>query len=215
MSTVARFKTHEMPVSSSFLPLCPFLVIVALSLFSHPVDAICGSDSALVDIAPTLAISICADWQPDKPSPTVVRVVRTPSTSQSSAANVSLTRSSVMVQPSWPTNVPDFKVDRSRAGYVTIMTSQLSASVNLDSLSIEFFYAAAPPFLTEQSFSFVPDIDASSGQASFVASSVWGPLSPNEALYGGGSFQSGIIDFRNVPVNLVQFNTEVRPWHAP
>ena len=120
-----------------------------------------------------------------------------------------------MVQPSWPTNVPNFKVDRSRAGYVTILTSQLSASVNLDSLSIEFFYAAAPPFLTEQSFSFVPDIDAASGQASLVASSVWGPLSQNEALYGGGSFQSGIIDFRNVPVNLVQFNTEVRPSHAP
>jgi alpha-D-xyloside xylohydrolase len=116
-----------------------------------------------------------------------------------------------MVQPSWPKSVPAFKVDRSRAGFVTISTVQLLITVNLNSLSIEFHDSQTPstPFLTEQSHSFAPDIDAASGGASFVASCVWGPLSENEALYGGGSFQSGIIDFRNVPVNLVQFNTEV------
>ena len=116
-----------------------------------------------------------------------------------------------MVQPPWPFSVPAFKVDRSRAGIVTIATSQLLVSVNLGSLAVDFIYpsATAAPFLSEQSHSFAPDIDAASGKSSFVASSVWGPLSENEALYGGGSFQSGIIDFRNVPVNLVQFNTEV------
>ena len=201
-----------MPVSICLPSSCPFLItIIVFSLFSAPVVAVCGSNSALVDITPTLAISICADWQADNSSPTVVRVVRTPATSDYTAANVSLTRSSLMVQPSWPFSVPAFKVDRSRAGVVTVTTSQLRVSVNLGSLAIDFIYpsASAAPFLSEQSHSFAPDIDAASGQPSFVASSVWGLLSKKEAIYGGGSFQSGIIDFRNVPVNLVQFNTEV------
>jgi hypothetical protein len=124
-----------------------------------------------------------------------------------------------MVQPSWPASVPKFSVDRSRAGFVSILTSQVVVSVNLDTLSIDFLYPSTAtgtaPFLTEQAHSFAPDVDAATGDAAYLASSVWGPLSQNEALYGGGSFQSGIIDFRNVPVNLVQFNTEVRAHPKP
>jgi len=200
----------------NFLIIPPFtltlIFFVTACLLPAPAAAVCGADSALVDIAPSLAVSICADWQPNHPSPTIIRVVRTPLTSDATAANVSLTRDSVMVQPSWPTSVPKFSVDRSRAGFVSIITSQVVVSINLDSLSIDFLHGstATAPFLTEQSHSFAPDIDAATGHPSFVASSVWGPLSENEALYGGGSFQSGIIDFRNVPVNLVQFNTEVK-----
>ena len=198
------------------LLILPFL---AACLLPAPAAAVCGADSAIVDIAPSLAVSICADSQPDDPSPTgtIIRVVRTPVTSQSTAANVSLTRESLMVQPSWPASVPKFRVDRSRAGFVSILTSQVVVSVNLDTLSIDFLYpsTATAPFLTEQAHSFAPDVDAATGDASYLASSVWGPLSQNEALYGGGSFQSGIIDFRNVPVNLVQFNTEVRAHPKP
>ena len=188
------------------------VLLVAAFLFlnlSIPALAVCGVDSGLVDIAPTLALSVCADWQPDSPSTTVIRVVRTPLTAQSTAANVTAFRDSVMVQPAWPKSTPKFKVDRSE-GLLTITTTQVIARVELASLSIQFFDASSSdPFLTEQSHSFTPDIDAATGGASFVASCVWGPLADNEALYGGGSFQSGIIDFRNVPVNLVQFNTEV------
>ena len=213
-----RRSSVQMPNCIRTSPLT-FLIVPFLAawLLPAPAAAVCGADSALVEIAPSLAISICADWQPDDPSPTIIRVVRTPVTSQSTAANVSLTRESLMVQPSWPASVPKFSVDRSRAGFVSIITSQVVVRINLDTLSIDFLYpsTATAPFLTEQAHSFAPDVDAATGDASFLASSVWGPLSQNEALYGGGSFQSGIIDFRNVPVNLVQFNTEVRADPKP
>jgi hypothetical protein len=193
---------------------CPSFGYFLISLFAAsflftPVSAVCGSDSALVDISPTLAVSICADGQLDRASPAIIRVVRTPSTSQTTASQISLSRDSVMVQPYWPTTGPEFKVNRSD-DILTIVTSKLIVSVDLRFLSIDFLDASATtPFLREQSHSFAPDTDAASGAASFYASSVWGPLSKNEAIYGGGSFQNGVIDFRNVPVNLVQFNTEV------
>lgn len=199
-----------MPVSISCSSVDLFLIsLFAASFLFTPVSAVCGSHSALVDIAPTLAISICADGQLDNVSPAIVRVVRAPSTSQTTAAQLSLSRDSVMVQPHWPKAGPNFKVYRSD-DILTVRTSKLVVIVDLRFLSIKFLDASATtPFLTEQSHSFAPDTDAASGAASFVASSVWGPLSENEAIYGGGSFQNGVIDFRNVPVNLVQFNTEV------
>jgi hypothetical protein len=196
----------------TFVKVYFFLISLAtVSLLFTPALAICGADSALVDIAPTLALSVCSDWQPGSPSPAIVRVVRTPSNSESTAAQVTRTRDSLMVQPSWPPNVPKFKVDRSHAGLLTISTSRLVVTVDLDSLSIQFLdpLASEAPFLVEQSHAFAPDTDAASGAAAFAASSVWQPATESEALYGGGSFQSGFVDFRNVPVNLVQFNTEV------
>ena len=53
------------------------------------------------------------------------------------------------------------------------------------------------------------DLRANHPDGTYVGSSLLG------GRWFGGSFQSGIIDFRNVPVNLVQFNTEVRADPKP
>ena len=53
--------------------------------------------------------------------------------------------------------------------------------------------------------SFVPITDM--GKDTYLIEQSW-VSDDDEALFGGGEFQNGLLDFRNAPIQLVQFNTE-------
>ena len=161
----------------------------------------CGrSSEALVELGRTVVIAACDDG--------VLRVVRTPDGSRSSAKEALSARMSLMVDPAFPASTPSFNV--SRDGPITNVTTKF-IKATFDGHSIHFTDSRTGQLLTselESHFTTTRDPAAKKlHNATYVIEQHFS-ADTHEGLYGGGEFQNGLIQFRGVPIELVQFNTE-------
>ena len=185
-------------VSATPLSLLSTSLLFASAATPVTASASCGTASgSLVEIIPTLVIGVCADG--------VLRVVRTPSGVSAKAAL--LAKRSLMVDPNFPAGVPSFNVSNA-SGVVTIETATIKATIDKQQ-NVSFTSAIEKkPLLSEVGHRFTPTHDPAKPlmkqhiiEQSFSADD-------GEGLYGGGEYQNGLINYRGVPVELVQFNTE-------
>jgi alpha-D-xyloside xylohydrolase len=184
----------------SQLPELLTVAIVLVGLLVQPgAAAVCGAlPGALVHVSDTVAVAVCTD--------SIVRVVKVPVGSQQNASASLLARASLMVQDSFAAKPVDFKYD---PGTRTIVTKRLIVSIQGDN-SLVFTDAATKERLTgEKIHLFAPktDVDGRGQYRTFSTAQAWS-LEPGEALYGGGGFQNGILDYAAAPIKLIQFNTE-------
>lgn len=90
---------------------------------------------------------------------------------------------------------------------VVVQTAQVKAEIDRKSGAISFFTLQGRPILTEQPNGRVlPTLDST---ASSTAVSQQFELTPGEALYGLGQHQEGFLDLRDIPVQLLQANTNI------
>lgn len=179
------------------------------------VRRICGdalTRSAKISISPALALAFCENG--------VVRVVRIP---ESSSAGGSDTRDaadamadvdgSLMVDPAYPGErvAPHVTVDRSNPDKVVASTPVLTVTVDriLDRVSFADTVTGTEIFW-EFEHRFVPTVDLANAHpgedATFVVEQSWDHN--RSGLYGGGQFQSGLLDFSSATVHLAQTNLE-------
>lgn len=167
----------------------------------------CGlAKGALVEISPRLVLGVCSD--------STFRVVRSPGEDAKAKLEG---RRSLMVRPGYGSGpVPQFSVTHQGPVTTTVSTSTLKAIVDMASEHIEFFDAASGVALTSDfGHSFEPTSDPALKNASSYIVSQSFKLAPNEGIFGGGQYQSGIVGFQGVPVEMVQYNTEaVVPFFA-
>jgi alpha-D-xyloside xylohydrolase len=181
-------------------PLPIVAVLLLLGLLGQPGSAnVCGVlRGSLIPVSDTVAVAVCSD--------SIVRVVKVPSGSQENASANLLARNSLMVQQSFAAKHVDFKYNRTTK---TIYTKRLIVSIQ-ENDSLVFTDAATKKLLTQEKahrFSPKTDVDGKGQYQTFSTAQAWS-LVPGEALYGGGGFQNGIIDYADVSINLIQFNTE-------
>mmetsp|Transcript_70426 Transcript_70426/g.199700 ORF Transcript_70426/g.199700 Transcript_70426/m.199700 type:complete len:884 (-) Transcript_70426:91-2742(-) len=65
--------------------------------------------------------------------------------------------------------------------------------------------ASGKTLLSETNTSFTPSQDA--GKPTFQVEQSWS-AGADEGFYGGGEYQNGIMNFKNAPLQLIQYNTE-------
>ncbi len=95
------------------------------------------------------------------------------------------------------------------ASTVTIKTSVLKVEIDRATNSVEFLTAAGQPILSEQGSHgrTITPIDVDGLHTNEIGQDFL--LSPNEALYGLGQHQEGFLDLRDIPVQLLQANTNI------
>ena len=119
----------------------------------------------------------------------------------------------------WPDKVPYTRQDNSPSvGQTTITTSALSVVVDTASPTLDVCFYDRPtlppahsPLLCESGRALNvtgPWGDAGAPAASGTFQAWRFPAGSDEALFGGGSVQPGIMNFRDVPLQLAQRNTE-------
>jgi alpha-D-xyloside xylohydrolase len=164
----------------------------------------CGTASgALVEVSSTLVIGVCDE--------SVLRVVRAPKGGSLTAKAELMARKSLMVSPEWPAGVPKYTVKRDAAGNViTITTSLITATIKPDGSTVTFSDPKSGAVLTAEvgTSNFTPTKDPALPQATTYVVEQSFSADEAEGLYGGGEFQNGLVEFRGVPIQLVQFNTE-------
>jgi len=95
------------------------------------------------------------------------------------------------------------------ASTVTIKTSVLKVEIDRATNSVEFLTAAGQTVLSEQGSHgrTITPIDVDGMRTNEIGQDFL--LSPNEALYGLGQHQEGFLDLRDIPVRLLQANTNI------
>lgn len=175
------------------------------STLLHVVHAICGFDARqIVPIDDSLAIAIC--------SSRVARIFRT-SDDASSATNQLRVRPSLTVQPGYADKCCDVSFNVTSIGNSTIIqTSHLrlevdrSAGYNSTSgQTISFYSQITGKLLTAEVSS---EFTRISNKSTALQNSQSWALSPDEALYGGGQYVNGLINYASAPLLMTQFNTE-------
>ena len=115
-----------------------------------------------------------------------------------------------MTDPSYPEGAPvQVHVDRSKPGIIAAASATIRVVVNTSTEALSFFDVSTGSRILgdlEHSFTGTTDPGDKSTDPVFVVEQSWEQT--QGALYGGGEFQSGILDFTGAPVELVQFNTE-------
>lgn len=156
-----------------------------------------------VEVTATLALSFCDEH--------TVRVVKTPS-SDKSAAVLLKNRESLMVDPEWLTK----SLTPTSSGKAVYITPKLTVKVDLSTETLSFFDTATNTLIkSENGHSFTPSTDEADPTApNFIAEQTW-VQSEGEAIYGGGEFQNGYLNYAKATVQLLQFNTEaIIPFFA-
>ena len=138
-------------------------------------------------------------------APHVLRVTHVPEGGSEADRLVSL-----VAKADWPEFDSWNTTDSSRS--VIVQTDLVRVVIAKDTGLATFYSTAggagagAGPLLSESSTTFLPTTDL--GHETYVVEQQWTSGDKDEALYGGGEFQNGIINFKNAPIQLVQFNTE-------
>jgi alpha-glucosidase (family GH31 glycosyl hydrolase) len=129
----------------------------------------------------------------------IIRVTHTPDASSTAYAD----RVSLIAKTDW---APVKFTKAESADAVTVTTAALKAVVTKATGAVSFFELdGTTPVLAELATSFTKTADM--GRDTYVVEQQWS-ASPGEALYGGGEFQNGLVNYKHAPVQLVQFNTE-------
>jgi len=129
---------------------------------------------------------------------TILRITHTPSGGDAPENRVSL-----IVKTEWPkTNYTVSKTDIE----VTILTTKLKAVITKATGIVTVYNVLTNDvILQETEITFTPTEDLGKSTYEIEQSGI---SADDEALYGGGEFQNGLLDFKNAPIQLVQFNTE-------
>ena len=166
-------------------------ILCGLALLASARGAYVNDAATVVDFG-RLKLHLCA--------PSIVRVTF------ASAATPPPRVASAVVR-AWPDAVPYTFENDTASATVTVVTSALAVAVNTSSLDVAFLNASTrAPLLREAGRALAPAADFSGAPATRVAQR-WA-LAPGEALFGGGSQQQGMLDFRSAPMQLAQRNTE-------
>lgn len=168
----------------------PFALTQALPL--HPVRIARTADGVTVhSVTGAVHVGVC--------SPRVIHVVASPTDE---------TPQSIVPAVIRPCRDPRFTVS-STAATVSIKTSALRVDINRMSASLSFYTASGDTVLREQPHAgrtIVPEtID---GTQTYIIRQDF-LLSPHEALYGLGQHQEGFFDLRDIPIRLLQANTNI------
>jgi alpha-glucosidase (family GH31 glycosyl hydrolase) len=181
--------------------LCAVLVFLAAHLANTPANAAAipvqsvaaTADGVTLGMSPgTLRLTVCSD--------SIVRVMYSPTAALPAGQDF------VVTNHSWPA-VP-FKV-ADRRGQLTITTRKLKVSVDKASGAVAFYDAAGGRLLAEPATGGKTMTAVTvNGEASFQPEQVF--TSPaGEFLYGLGQFQEGIWNWRGLPQELRQLNTQI------
>jgi alpha-D-xyloside xylohydrolase len=175
------------------------VVCVAGSILAAPAAPIpvqfCkrGSDGVTLTMSPgTMKLTVCSDG--------IVRVM------YSSAATLSAGQDFVVTNRSWPKT--SFKVAEAN-GKVTLTTGKLKVAVEKATGAVAFYDAAGNLLLGEPADGGKTMTTATvNGESSFQPGQTF--VSPaDEFIYGLGQFQEGIWNWRGMPQQLRQLNTEI------
>ena len=141
-------------------------------------------------------------------APHIVRVTHIPDGGSSSAPD---DRISLVAKEDWANftewtkkeNLLSVVVETKYIKVVIDKNSELAAFYSKDTLN---GVASGKLLLSESASEFTPTTDL--GEPTWTIEQQWVSGNQSEALFGGGEFQNGILNFKNAPVQLVQFNTE-------
>jgi hypothetical protein len=174
------------------------LMMTSLSALSSPSG--CGTaPGSMVDVSESLAIGVC--------SVGVMRVVHT--TSGYLAKQALMDRKSLMASPDFPASKPDFTVTTDPPTGDLVVTTSLMKAIVKNGTAVRFFDAISGAALTSEiASSFTPTTDPAAPQETTYKIEQSFTASTDEGLYGGGEFQNGLVGFRGVPIEMVQYNTE-------
>ena len=192
-----------------------YLLSGALLHMSH---ATCGFDARqVVSIDNNLAIAIC--------SSRVARILHTPrkdfvlvndsihTTAEPSAAHQLRKRPSLVVQPGFADKCCDASFNVTLINDSTIIETShlrlevdLSAGYNSTSGPIISFYSQTTGKLL--SAEVTSECTRISNRSSALQNSQSWTLFPDEALFGGGQYVNGLLNYASAPLLMTQFNTE-------
>ncbi len=184
--------------------------LIVLFISIHSTKAACGTlkDGNIITISPNLAVSICSE--------SIVRIVKVPtsnSTTYENATMQTMTRTSLMVDPNFPSakESQKFTMFEEEEDIILIKTKNLLLKANKKTNLIQFYDIANEEkvITSEVSYKFEPTVDyfGDKNQSTFGLQQEWS-LDNSEGMYGGGEYQNGIMDYSATPIELVQFNTE-------
>jgi len=133
-------------------------------------------------------ISICSD--------TIIRVTHRPTAS-------SVKKTSLVARADW---APVHFTVRRHGDLIMVETARLQLELSASTGRVRFRDLASKRLLlSEAEHSFMPVQDM--GRDTYQVEQSW-ESSPSEGLYGGGSYQNGILNYKHAPVQMIQFNTE-------
>jgi alpha-D-xyloside xylohydrolase len=92
--------------------------------------------------------------------------------------------------------------------HLDILAPSLRISVDRNSGAVSFADLNGNPLLSESNWPFPRSIEAAAGDGASRAST-WFSLTPDERLYGLGQHQNGILNQRNLEIELSQDNTNI------
>jgi alpha-D-xyloside xylohydrolase len=102
---------------------------------------------------------------------------------------------------------PAWRVQTS-AGRATITTPELKVHVDLSTGAVSFHDSSDRPILSERSGASSLEAAEVQGERTFHVRQQWEPNS-DEALYGLGQHQQGLLDIKDHDLDLRQYNTEI------
>eukprot|EP01062_Namystynia_karyoxenos_P073424 TRINITY_DN70220_c0_g1_i1.p1 TRINITY_DN70220_c0_g1~~TRINITY_DN70220_c0_g1_i1.p1 ORF type:complete len:916 (+),score=326.48 TRINITY_DN70220_c0_g1_i1:84-2750(+) len=131
-------------------------------------------------------------------SDSTIRVTRAPAGTQRN--------SSLVVRSDWAK--PEFTVSSDDPELLTVTTALVRAAVSKKTGAVTFYSrSSGAVLLQELSHNITKTADPVTGQDAYAVEQRW--ASPDgEALYGGGEYQNGLVNWKSAPLQIVQFNTE-------
>jgi alpha-D-xyloside xylohydrolase len=136
----------------------------------------------------------------------ILRVFRCAPDQNASAEALMQQRESLVVlkQPSQDTTKVDFQVDRNDTT-ISITTDLIVAHASRSTGDIVFLDRTRDNAVFVQESGASVDVDSSHET---TMTQQWNLSSPDEAMYGGGQFVNGQLNYRSAPIQWIQFNTE-------
>jgi hypothetical protein len=158
-----------------------------LLLFAALAALAAGAAPPVVAVGKT-QLHICSDK--------IIRVTKTPTADFPK-------RVELIAKTDWPT-VQFTKKETADA--MTVSTKYVTATVDKATGLVSFSDATAgTKMLVEMNSSFTPTTDM--GVQTYIIEQIWSN-DGDDGIYGGGEYQNGIVNFKNAPIQMVQFNTE-------
>lgn len=145
--------------------------------------------AAVVPLGDLAELHVCADG--------IIRMVRRPTKER-------VNKTSLVAKVEW---LPIEYTTTMSGDIVTTETAKLIVQYSLSEGVATFKDKATKKIILQEStHAFHPVKDM--GRQTYQVEQSWKEASPEEGLYGGGGYQNGIINFKNAPVEMIQFNTE-------
>jgi alpha-D-xyloside xylohydrolase len=136
----------------------------------------------------------------------VIRVAHIPVAGNFTAVNA---RVSLIAERDWEPVTPYVT---SAGGFTSIKTKNLVVKIDEKTGQVHFQDLEGKTLIDEIAQHFTPTNDM--GNPTYSIEQQWSSID-DESIFGGGEFQNGFLDFNNIPIQMVQFNTEaVVPFYV-